>query len=515
MKKHLDKSSERRATSRNLESLLYRIAWKPLLRKTSLLAIFIALVGFGIRLWMISVNGGGELDWDEANVAWEAKNILANPWLLPFQRHNWQAWGVTHPYTKWFTPYVTAVAFALLGESEFTARLPSTIFGSLSLLMVYLLASKLYDRKVGLLSAFLLAISSFTVVLNQEAKWDTLLTFFILLSAYLSYSWAAERRKGYLVGAVVSACFASFTKETGLFFAFLLIGFQMVTWRGLDWLRERETYVAAVVAAALALPAALGAYMVKYQYYRGVPGEPGGFLVEAIILTAANVFMMPLWVFFLFLLVCLLSLYETKRRADIFVLAWILLIYISATLPVEDFYPRYILPAVPALYILACRSALSLPQLIVPLKDLTGKAGQKRFSRSQICALAVVGLIMLGYFTWSNVSDTYVFGSFRQTISAHKLAAFYVKDHSAPNAIIACDTPTIIRYYADREVIDVSNVSKIDRLATYLVIDMHAYGSDREITPELQAYLNTRCRLEETFRDGWFIINVYRILPKL
>jgi len=519
MKKHLDNPSENRTNSRNSESLFYKIVRSLSLRKPLLLTILIVLVGFGMRLWMNSVNGGGELDWDEANVAWEAKGILANPWLPPFQRYNY--WNVDLPYGRWFTPYVTAVVFAFLGESEFSARLPCTIFGLLSLLTVYLLALKLYDRKVGLLSVFLLAISSFAVDLDSMAKWDTPLTFFILLSAYLSYSWVAERRKGYLVGAVVSACFASFTKETGLVLAFLLIGVQMFAWRGLGWFRERETYVAAVAAAALALPTALGEYMVRYRWV--VPGgAPESFLVEAIAMTAADVFMIPLWLLFLFLFVCLLSLYKTKRRADIFVLVWILLVYISATLPVESFYPRYILPAVPALYILACRSALSFPSLIVSLKDLTAKAGQKQFSRNWIYALAIIGLIVLSYFTWSNVSDTYNFGRFRQTISAHKLAAFYVKDHSTPDAIIACDTPTIIRYYADRGVIDLggwtqseSNLSEIDRVATYLVIDMHFYGWDREITPKLQAYLNTRCHLEETFRDGWFIINVYRILPKL
>lgn len=534
MKKHLDKSSERHATSRNSESLFYRIVRSLSLRKPFLLTILIVLVGFGMRLWMISVNGGGELDWDEAIVAWEAKGILANPWLLPFQRHD--GWNVDFSYGRWFTPYVTAVVFAFLGESEFSARLPCTIFGSLSVLMVYLLASKLYDGKVGLLSAFLLAISSFAVRHDQWwAKWDTPLTFLVLFSAYLSYIWAAERRKGYLVGAVVSACFASFTKETGLVLTFLLIGFQMVTWRGLDWLRERETYAAAVVAAALALPTALGEYRVRYQYNQwDFPGEFAGFLVEAIVTTAEGVFMMPLWVFFLFFLVCLLSLYKTKRRADVFVLVWILLVYISVTLPgavkniyypVGTFYSRYILPVVPALYILACRSALSFPQLIMPLKDLTAKAGQKQFRRSWIYALTVIGLIMLSYFTWSNVSDTYDFGRFRQTISAHKLAAFYVKDHSAPDAVIATDMPTIIRYYADREHImyvrkvigmrEYGNLSQVDQSATYLVIEMREYGSYIEITPELQTYLNTRCRLEETFRDGWFIVNVYRILPKL
>ena len=74
----------------------------------------------------------------------------------------------------------------VFGTSEFSLRFPSIIFGSLSVLMIYLLGSLLYDKKTGIIASALLAISPFLVYYQQEARMYPMLLFLFLASRLFS-----------------------------------------------------------------------------------------------------------------------------------------------------------------------------------------------------------------------------------------------------------------------------------------------------------------------------------------
>jgi len=56
------------------------------------------------------------------------------------------------------------------GNNEFMARLPAAIFGVLAIPLIYLLGKELYNRNVGLLSAFMLAFWPYHIWYSQEAR---------------------------------------------------------------------------------------------------------------------------------------------------------------------------------------------------------------------------------------------------------------------------------------------------------------------------------------------------------
>lgn len=70
-------------------------------------------------------------------------------------------------------------------HSAILLRLPSVFFAVLSLLMVYLIARKSFNEKVGLIAAFLLAINPFFVGFAREARMYMLLTALILCAYFL------------------------------------------------------------------------------------------------------------------------------------------------------------------------------------------------------------------------------------------------------------------------------------------------------------------------------------------
>ncbi len=69
-----------------------------------------------------------------------------------------------------------------------TLRLASMIYGILSVWMVYLLGSKMFNRKVGLIGAFLLSVSSWALVYSRICLDVSASVFFVLFCFYLYFS---------------------------------------------------------------------------------------------------------------------------------------------------------------------------------------------------------------------------------------------------------------------------------------------------------------------------------------
>lgn len=80
--------------------------------------------------------------------------------------------------------WIVAASYKVFGVSLVSARLPSALFGTLSIGLIFLLACGLFNPQVGLFSAFILP----SIYLHfQIARWSTTdmaLSFFILLAVY-------------------------------------------------------------------------------------------------------------------------------------------------------------------------------------------------------------------------------------------------------------------------------------------------------------------------------------------
>ncbi len=70
----------------------------------------------------------------------------------------------------------------VFGDSEFLVRLPSVVFGWLSVLLVHRVGRKLFDGRVALAAALLVALSPFAIHYSQEARAYALLGLLALAS---------------------------------------------------------------------------------------------------------------------------------------------------------------------------------------------------------------------------------------------------------------------------------------------------------------------------------------------
>ena len=76
--------------------------------------------------------------------------------------------------------------FRLFGETEFWARFPSVVFGTLTVPLVYLFGKKYFNRSVGLFAAVVVTFSLYMVFWSRIARFYSVWTFCFLLFAYFS-----------------------------------------------------------------------------------------------------------------------------------------------------------------------------------------------------------------------------------------------------------------------------------------------------------------------------------------
>jgi hypothetical protein len=153
------------------------------LSRTALISILalLVLVGFGLRVSHLSAEGLSE---DELN------KLQA---VADYREHGLTSANSEHPFLmkalltgslvladKW-----NSISF-LGGQHqippETALRLPSTIFGALTAILIYLVAAELFGAEVGLIAAALWAFDPMAIGFNRIAKEDTFLLFFFLLA---------------------------------------------------------------------------------------------------------------------------------------------------------------------------------------------------------------------------------------------------------------------------------------------------------------------------------------------
>lgn len=126
----------------------------------------------------------------------------------------------------WF--YLTDLAYKVFGVNSFGARFLSFFFGLLSIPLLYLITKKLFNTKVALISAFLLAISSFHIR-YALIEMDEAMIFFILFAFYYFMN-GIEKKQKFVLPVFILLAVAMLIKPITLMFipAFALYFFYML-----------------------------------------------------------------------------------------------------------------------------------------------------------------------------------------------------------------------------------------------------------------------------------------------
>lgn len=149
------------------------------------LLLILALASFLRLFWLNKVPIS--LNWDEISMGYSAYSLLHT---------GSDEWGMKWPlffrsYGEWKSPsyvYLMMPFIQLFGLNAWGVRLPSALAGIISVYLIYLIGKKLYSDKVGLWSAFLLAVTPWHLMLSRPAFEANLALTFLLTGLYFFIS---------------------------------------------------------------------------------------------------------------------------------------------------------------------------------------------------------------------------------------------------------------------------------------------------------------------------------------
>lgn len=207
------------------------------------------------------------LNQDEAANAWNAYCLLKTghdqvgaPWPVFYSR----AMG-NNRSTLYF--YVLLPFQAIGGLSVLTARLPAAVGGTLTVLLIYLVGARLFDRWVGLAAAGLLAVNPWSLFLSRvgsEASICPLLVLGCLLLLIRADMVICDRRspeprilRAALAGAATGV-FCYGYQAMRMFLPLFIIAIGLITWRTWSGLLKTRKGAAAIVAFILGVAITLG-----------------------------------------------------------------------------------------------------------------------------------------------------------------------------------------------------------------------------------------------------------------
>ena len=187
------------------------------IKQTGTLAIYFALiailfVGLFLRLQNIDTEG---LHWDEAQMSEKVSGVFKRGYpSLEFS-------DKTPRYisTSELLVYIQTLSVSLLGENIFSLRMPSVIFGILTVLLLFYFGRLMGGYRVGLLASAAYAVLPPAIGMSVFARYPSQLTFFSLLSVFLFIKYVYSQRLIYWVLSLFSLVFSYFSWQASAFLA--------------------------------------------------------------------------------------------------------------------------------------------------------------------------------------------------------------------------------------------------------------------------------------------------------
>jgi dolichyl-phosphate-mannose-protein mannosyltransferase len=147
-----------------------------LLRRISPISAILTFA-LSFRLWRLDTPKG--YIFDEIYYAKNAYSLISSG--VELDQQGGSEFVVHPPFGKW----LIGIGIKLFGNNEFGWRSSSALFGSASVLLIYLIAKRLFKSEfLALSAALLMAVDGLSLVMSRVALLDIFLMFFILLTFY-------------------------------------------------------------------------------------------------------------------------------------------------------------------------------------------------------------------------------------------------------------------------------------------------------------------------------------------
>lgn len=189
------------------------------------LLFLILIIAFSLRYYKISIPLADHHSWRQADTAAVARNYLKEGW--DFLRPKIDNFIPLHPgvpnQERLFLVEppiynsLVAGAYSLLGVQERWARLISIIFSLGAIVFLYLITGHYFGEKIGLLSAFFMAVLPYNIFYSRVILPEPMIIFLTLGMFYFLIKWQAIQNNWYYLLWLVFSAISLSQKSFPLF----------------------------------------------------------------------------------------------------------------------------------------------------------------------------------------------------------------------------------------------------------------------------------------------------------
>ncbi len=198
----------------------------------------LAILAFS-TIFFINLGNGSLWAADEQTYSqWAYHMVRSGDYLTPYAFGGLAVWIGKPPLPMWFM----SLAYQVFGVNNFITRLSSAVFGAMTLVLVYFLAKKLYNRFVGFASALVLGTFNTFYLFARHAMTDVFFVFFIVASFYFFLlSEKTEKLNRYVILSGLFFGLALLTKQVeALLIPLIIFSYLLVTKRSIRFLFKKH-----------------------------------------------------------------------------------------------------------------------------------------------------------------------------------------------------------------------------------------------------------------------------------
>lgn len=190
------------------------------------------------------------LNWDETSIAYNAYSIL---------KTGKDEWGQFMPlhfrsFGEYKLPaqiYGSIPGIAVFGLNEFGVRITPVVYGTLTILLLYLLTQELFKkREISLISAFLLAVSPWHIQLTRGSFESSFSVFWVVMGIWLLAKGFREKR--WIIWSMLPFAISVYTYNSARIFTPLFLLVIAILYRKL-FLKVKKSFLMAGVFFVLLL----------------------------------------------------------------------------------------------------------------------------------------------------------------------------------------------------------------------------------------------------------------------
>lgn len=227
----------------------------PPVKLKNLALVLIVLLAFGLRFSNVASDPPA-LNWDEVSIGYNAYSILKaghDEWgeFLPI---HFKAFG---EYKLPVQIYFSIPGIWLFGLNELGVRITPVAYGSLTVLLLFFLVKEILDNEwIGLISAFLLAISPWHIQLTRASFESSFSVFWVVSGSLLLLKAIHQKSKLnlYLILGGLSFAVAIYTYNSARVFAPMFLLF--LAWYFRKWIltHKKNVLIAVIIFLLTMIP---------------------------------------------------------------------------------------------------------------------------------------------------------------------------------------------------------------------------------------------------------------------